>query len=245
MTASTGVAGTPRPAEGRAGGGIAGRAAEPSARRLRRPSWRDPRLLIGLVLVLGSVAVGGRLFAAADRTVPVYAARVTLPAGASLDAGQLVVVRLRLTGTSARYLDATRPVPSGMVLQRTVGRGELMPVAALAPAGSLAARPVTVPLEDGVPAGIAPGGRVDVWATATGTRTTGAAAGSGGDDGTPRQIAAAVEVYHVTTGDERGLSAGRAAAVQVLVPTDRLPAVLAALARGDAISLLPVPGSAQ
>lgn len=231
MTASTGVAATPRPADGRPPAAV--------ARRLRRPSWRDPRLLIGLVLVFGSVALAGRLFAEADRTVPVYAARVTLPAGSTLAAEQLVVARLRLTGASARYLDATGPVPAGLVVQRTVGRGELLPVAALARAAALTARPVTVPLADGVPAGIVPGGRVDLWATTTGDPRS---EGEGEGDDAPQQLAAGVEVYHVSTGEQGGLATGRAAAVQVLVPQDRLPAVLAALARDDAIALLPVPG---
>ena len=31
-----------------------------SAPRLRRPGWRDPRLIVGLVLLFGSVAAGGR-----------------------------------------------------------------------------------------------------------------------------------------------------------------------------------------
>ena len=41
----------------------------PRATRSRRPGWRNPRLLIGLALVAGSVLVGARLVAAADDTV--------------------------------------------------------------------------------------------------------------------------------------------------------------------------------
>ena len=84
-----------------------------SAARLRRPSWRDGRLLIGLVIVLASVALGARVVALADDTVPVYAARAELPPGTALTPDELVVVRARITGTEGRYLDAAAPVPGG------------------------------------------------------------------------------------------------------------------------------------
>src|SRR4051812_3857138 len=95
------------------------------AARLRRPSWRDPRLLIGLALLLSSVAIGARVVALADHTVPVLAARDTLPTGTPLTDDVLKVVRVRLTGSDARYLDATQAIPRGQVLIRTVGAGEI------------------------------------------------------------------------------------------------------------------------
>ena len=207
------------------------------ARRLRQPSWRDPRLLIGVLLVFASVAAGARVLSTADRTAPVYVARTTLPAGRALDRSDLSVARLRLTGSSARYLDAGRPVPSGLVLQRTVGAGELVPVAALAEAAALASRPVGIPLDGGVPAGIVPGGLVDIWSAESDSRAAGSTATA-----TPRRIATAVEVYHVGAAGQAGLAAGRAATVQVLVPEAQVPVVLAALADGASVSLLPLPG---
>jgi hypothetical protein len=93
-----------------------------------------------------------------------------------------------------------------------------------------------------------------VWAASTrsaGQSSSQGGAGQGGqsgsgasDYGTPRAIASGVEVYHVTTADGGGLAAARTASVQVLVPQSELAVVLAALARGDQLSLLPVPGSA-
>lgn len=208
------------------------------ARRLRQPSWRDPRLLIGVLLVFVSVAVGARVLSNADRTAAVYVARTTLPTGSALKPSDLSVARLRLTGSSARYLDAAVPVPSGLVLQRTVGAGELVPVAALADAAALAARPVGIPLVDGIPAGIVPGGLVDIWAAEKSSRATTSTT-------TPVRIGTAVEVYHVSPAGQGGLAASRTATVQVLVPEAQLPVVLAALADGSSVSLLPLPGGAQ
>ncbi|MBN9374777.1 MAG: hypothetical protein J0I40_05175, partial [Cellulomonas sp.] len=49
----------------------------PVAQRLRRPGWRDPRLLTGLALVAASVALGSWALRAAERTVPVFVVRET------------------------------------------------------------------------------------------------------------------------------------------------------------------------
>jgi hypothetical protein len=207
-----------------------------TAPRLRRPTWRDPRLLIGLILVFTSVALGARVVAQADRTEPVYAARDTLPTGTALSPDVLEVVRLRLTGSSAGYLDARRPVPTGQVLTRTVGAGELVPLAALAPADRLVDRPVSIPIDGAVPTGLAPGGLVDVWASAKRRD----AVGGGYDE--PERIAGMVEVYDVNRPDA-GLSGERTASVEVLLPSESLPPVLDALANGARVVLLPVPGS--
>ncbi|WP_418605469.1 hypothetical protein [Georgenia sp. SUBG003] len=50
----------------------------PQARRMRRPTWRDPRLGVGVVLVAASVALGTWAVRDAAATVEVYAARDAL-----------------------------------------------------------------------------------------------------------------------------------------------------------------------
>ncbi len=53
--------------------------AAPVARRVRPPRWLDLRLVLGVLLVLGSVLLGARVVGAADATVPVWAAAGDLP----------------------------------------------------------------------------------------------------------------------------------------------------------------------
>lgn len=205
------------------------------ARRLQRPSWRDHRLLIGIVLVLASVALGARTIAAADQTEPYYAARSTLATGTALTADHLQVVRVRMSGAEAAYLGAGEALPGGQVVTRTIGAGELVPRAATAPAAQVAVRPVSIPVEQGVPTGLAGGGRVDVWSSAPRPE--------GGTGFLPaRRIAAQAEVFHVDPAGS-GLSAGRGGSVQILLSELELPAVLNALANDARIALLPVPGS--
>jgi hypothetical protein len=209
-----------------------------SAPRLRRPSWRDPRLLIGLVLLLTSVALGARVVAQADHTEPVYAARATLPSGTALTADVLEVVRLRLTGTSAGYLDARRPIPRGRVLIRTVRAGEIVPLASIATADELLSRPVAIPVDGSPPAELAAGGLVDVWASVKRRDAV------GGGYEQPERIARTVEVFDVDRPDS-GLSANSNGSVEVLLSSESLPLVLDALANDARVVILPVPGSAR
>jgi hypothetical protein len=208
------------------------------AARLRRPSWRDTRLLVGVVLVLVSVALGARVVALADETQPVYAARVTLPPGTALTADALVVARAKITGTSGRYLPADRPLPAGQVLLREVGPGELVPMSSLGAAAALTRRPLTVPLEGPVPAGLVTGALADVWASERSRDT-----GSGTKYAEPRRIAENVEVFHVSA-DGGSLSAPGGTSVEVLLEESELSAVLDALANEARTTVVPVPGSA-
>jgi hypothetical protein len=210
------------------------------AARLRRPSWRDTRLLVGLVLVLASVAIGARVVALADDTVPVYAARAALPAGTALSAENLVVARARITGTDGRYLEARDPLPPGRVLLRQVGPGELVPRSAIGSAAALTTRPVTVPIDGAPPAGLVTGALVDVWAS---ERAPGSGAVAGVEYVTPKRIARGVEVFHVAAAGS-SLAATSESSVEVLLDEDELPLVLDALANDARTAVVPVPGSA-
>lgn len=209
----------------------------PEATRLRRPSWRDKRLVVGLLLVLAAVGLGARVVSQADRTVPVFAARRTLPVGAALSTDALAVVRVRLdAGTRQRYLSAERPLPQGQVLARAVGAGELVPAGALVAAQGLDRRPLGIPVDGVLPEGLAPGGLVDIWASAR-DRKAGSAVYA-----EPERLVAAAPVYQVTA-PTSGLAVSRATTVHVLLGDADLARVLAALANGARTVVVPVPGS--
>ena len=76
--------------------------------RSRRAGWRNPRLLLGVVLVAGSVLLGARLLAAADDTVGVWALSRDLPAGATVGKGDLERRQIRFpdVDTANGYLAA-------------------------------------------------------------------------------------------------------------------------------------------
>ena len=136
----------------------------PAPRRVRPPRWLDLRLVLGVLLVLGSVLVGARVVSAADATVPVWSAAGDLAAGTVLDATDLVRVEVRLDAVADAYVSAaTRP--AGRTLSRAVRAGELLPVAALEEPTGLVQ--LALPVQAGfVPPGLDRGQVVDVFAVA-------------------------------------------------------------------------------
>lgn len=207
----------------------------PPAPRLRPPSWRDPRLLVGLLLVLASLAAGSRVVAAADDTVPVFASAGELVPGDRLDADRLAVVQVRLDAGLEEYLSATEPLPAGAVALRSVGAGELLPRAAVGAAEQLDRRPVGVPVTGPVPSALVKGALVDVWVSEPDPERAGTYT-------EPVRLAVAAEVAEVTAGGG-SLGAGGSTTVQVLLADDELRPALRALAADAEVALVLVPGT--
>ena len=151
------------------GAGSVGAAAEPAAElgsprasRLRRPRWLDPRLITGVLLVLGSVVVGTRVIAAADHTVPVLVAATDMAPGQALSPDLVETRNVVLDGNLDRYV--TGSIGGGYVLVRAVSEGELLPRSAVAAATGDEIRHVTIALPAAeVPVGLTGGAVVDVW----------------------------------------------------------------------------------
>ena len=105
---------------------------DPQPRRVRPPRWLDLRLVLGVLLVLGSVLLGARVVTAADATVPVWAAAADLAPGTVLSDADLVAVSVRLDDVAQSYL-ATSTRPGGRVLARAVRAGSCCPAARSTP----------------------------------------------------------------------------------------------------------------
>ncbi|MGH8777369.1 MAG: SAF domain-containing protein [Jiangellaceae bacterium] len=142
-------------------------APSPKAARLARPRWLDPRLVTGVLLVLGSVVVGTRVITAADDTVPVLVAATDLAPGQPLTEAMVQTRNVILEGNIDLYY--TGSVGDGYIVVRPVGEGELLPRAAVASAADGdAVRYVTVAVPSAeVPIGIGAGTVVDVWRAAS------------------------------------------------------------------------------
>lgn len=140
----------------------------PPARRTTAPTWRDPRLVIGIVVVAVSVLAGAYLFAGADQTVGVWAVSAGMRSGTSIGPADLVRREVRFTDPkdADRYVSADSELPPGTTLSRDVGAGELLPRAALGTGSptSLVEVPISTAAEL-VPATVRVGSVVDVWVT--------------------------------------------------------------------------------
>lgn len=205
------------------------------AQRLRKPSWRDPRLAIGLVLVLLSVVLGSVVVTAADETQPAFAAARALAPGDAIGPDDVRVVQVKVDDLTRTYLSAGEPLPEGAVVTRSVGEGELVPRGAVGDVDAVAVRPVGVPFDGPLPRGLGKGAVVDVWVAAPNPERA----------GTFLRPEPLVEGAVVSEVSESGgaLGAGGATTVQVLVTADQLPEVLGAIANGAAVSLVLLPGA--
>ncbi|HZI98101.1 MAG TPA: SAF domain-containing protein [Actinomycetales bacterium] len=208
--------------------------AAPVAPRLRPPSWRDPRLVVGVLVVLLGVVLGSLVVSAADDTVPVYAAARTLTPGDAVDADAVRVVDVRLAAAD-RYLSAAQPLPDGLVALRSVGEGELLARSGLGDASVLEVKPVGIGVDGVLPAGLDKGSRVDVWVSLPDPERAGAFT-------EPERLVEAAEVSEVS---ESGgaLGSGGTSTVQVLMEDEPLRGTLAALANGAEVALVLVPGA--
>lgn len=195
------------------------------ARRRRIPF--DPRVLIGILLVVGSIAGVVVVVAANDRTVPVYAASEALVPGTPLTVDAVRVARVRLGSAQGRYLAAPLP-KQGVVVTRSVAEGELVPLSALGAAASVTDASVVVPLSTKPAASVGPGAVIDLWAAAK-------AAGTGEKAPPPHVLVSGATVVRLLT--PTGLLAtDRSATLEVEVPREDVAAVLQAVADGESVS---------
>lgn len=202
------------------------------APRLRKPSWKDPRLLIGLLLVLGSTAGVIALLDSQNATTQVYSAREDIAVGSKLTEEDLVAVPVRLGDSSGAYLPAAGGLPEGAVATRLVTQGELVPAAAIGTADALDRKPVGLTVEDPLPSGTVAGDRVDVWVSLrTDTNSY----------EEPRLLLEAAEVSELTVG-ESALGASSSTLVQVLVGDAAMPELLGALSNDARIAVVLNPG---
>ncbi|HSS68318.1 MAG TPA: SAF domain-containing protein [Nocardioidaceae bacterium] len=120
---------------------------------------------IGVLLVAAAALVGGRILAAADDVVEVWAAAGDLPAGGSISAGDLVSTSVHFD--DADSMEAYVPIDAdlvGRLLAQPVGAGQLISFSAIATgAPPIAELPVGVAAAD-LPSDLSAGDRIDVWA---------------------------------------------------------------------------------
>lgn len=207
----------------------------PPASRLERPRWLDPRLVAGLLLVLGSVVVGARVVAAADDTTPVLVATSDLAPGQPLTGSMVETRDVVLDGNLELYY--TGAVGAGYVVVRPVDEGELLARSAVAPStdtGAIRYVTVAVPATE-VPSGLAPGDVVDVWRTPA----------EQDEVRTAEQLIAAVTVVTDDTGGGGLAGPGNQARVTLAVTgdadADEPMAELVAAARDGLLYLVRVP----
>ncbi len=209
----------------------------PTATRLRRPGWRDPRLLVGVLLVLLATALGARAVASARDTVPVWAAATTIKVGDHVSAGSLRRVDVQLGELTGQYLPADRAVPDDTYAVRSVPQGQLVPVASVGPRSDVQVQQVAVSVDAVSVTGLTAGSVVDLWVSPRDTTTT-------QERYQPaRRLLQGVTVSGVPQDSSTFGASSAAAAVLLLVPSDAVGEVIAASDALARFTVVPAPGS--
>lgn len=200
--------------------------------RLKKPSWKDPRLLIGILLVLASVAGVISLLGAADQTTEAYAARKAIAVGERLTEDKLQRVKIRLGDLEQRYLMPASGLPEGLVAVQRIGQDQLVPRDSLGEVDRLDRKPVAVTVDEALPGQAVAGSRVDVWVALPDGRN---------GFSQPALLLPGAEVAEITPGSTT-LGAARATVVMVLVADSQMPQLLGAQANKAKISVVWNPG---
>ena len=194
----------------------------------------DVRLIVGIGLVTASVAGVYGLVLATDKTTAVYVASQPIPAGHTLEMGDLHVVHVRLAAATSLYVDADG-VPSGAVTLRALSAGEFIPRSAVGSARVVTTTTLVITVVSAPPQDVTIGTSVDVWAAPQQGQS---------EFGAPTIIVARAEIARILENSGIG-SAARGVNVEVVIPRSKVAVVLQAQANGDAISLVPTVGASS
>ena len=217
--------------------GGAAAVARPVATRMQRPSWRDSRVLVGLLLVLSATALGAKVIASADDRVPMFVASAGLKPGDRISPETVRRVDVLLGDGLAGYLSAASALPPDLLALREVRAGELVPTSAVGSQQDVAVQPVSVRVDATSAGALVAGSVVDVWVSRRDGATT-----------QEKYLEAAVLLRAVTVSrvppPQGGFGATAAtASVQLLVATGDVQKLITAQDDQARITLVPVPGS--
>lgn len=209
----------------------------PTAKRLQRPSWRDTRLVVGVLFMLVATVGGGMAMRHYDTSVEVLQAAHTLVPGQRITSDDVRTVKVRVDGAAKTYFSGTGSKPEGQVL-REVRPGELLPRSAVGDGSQVLVSTVALPVDAAQSATLVRGSIVDVWVSAK----TRSATGQESYEAPQRIILRALVAQVPQQSGGLSVSSGEGA-VHVLVPEAKVAAVLAAVNQGAKVNLVPAAGS--
>ncbi|WP_284979750.1 SAF domain-containing protein [Arthrobacter sp. fls2-241-R2A-200] len=198
------------------------------ASRLKRPSWKDPRLLMGILLVLLALAGVIALVGAADQTAQVYIAREDISVGQVITEADLSVAKVRLNDVASSYVSVEDGLASGKVALQRIAKNQLLPRASLGQPDALDRKPVAITIEETLPSQAVPGARVDVWVAMPGVK-------SAFDE--PELLLPGAEIAQVTSASA-SLGGSKSTVVLVLVTDEQMPKLLGAQANKAKVSVV-------
>lgn len=208
--------------------------AQGTAPRLTKPSWKDPRLLIGILMVLAAVAGVVALVGNAGKTVPALVAKEALVVGQKVDADSFKTVQVQLGEVDDKYLAPDHALEGNAVVIRMVPKDELVPRSSIGHTDALNRKPASVTVDEPLPKEVVVGSRVDVWVSLPNERN---------GFKTPELMLPGAEVAAMNVAAS-SLGSGRNTQLMVLVTDAQMPKFLGAVANKAKVSVVWNPGAA-
>lgn len=206
----------------------------PTARVSRVKLLADARFLIGIALVIASVAAVWFVVSAGRTSTPVLQANRTIVVGEPVRAGDFRVVEASLGAAHELYLGPAT-LEGEQIAARTITSGELVPLTAVAGAESARQTVVVVPLEANLAKAVTTGSTIDLWRAQPQPDSR--------DLAPPTLLASGVTVN--SREDQQGVVGKAATKLELTIPREDVPAVLGALTDGSALSAVPASGASE
>lgn len=200
--------------------------------RARRAFWSDIRFLIGVVLVIVSIAGVWLIVSSARQTTPILQADRTIAQGEALVSDDFLVVEVSLGAVGEDYL-APQDLQPGMIAARTLSGGELLPVTATGDASSARTTSIVIESSVGIPESVTVGTPVELWFAPPLEDSEGFDA--------PRILVADVVVASIPKAD--GVLAQQSTALELVIDRADVADVLAAITSDAALSVVPLRSS--
>lgn len=207
----------------------------PIAARIRRPGFKDPKLVIGILLVVLSVVAMVFVVQATDSRQGYWAASADAAPGEPITAENFTVVQAHLSEADGHYWSADEPLPETFAVTSTIRQGEFLPRATVSEHDPEDRQQFAIRTAEDVPDAVQPGSRVDLWVSQPDDQRQGYT--------NAELTAESAEVVAVE--DQRsGLGASSTLTVYVLLTPEQLPAIIDAQAASAKISIVPAsPGN--
>lgn len=202
-------------------------ASSPRVRRMARAKKKDPRLLIGIALMIASMLAGALAFSAASATTAVVAVTRDIAAGEVISTADLKVVEVNVGDAHGVYVSRAVDVPQGALAESSLSAGQLLPKGAVGQPNDSALRPVSIAIDQQLSTTLAQGDVVEVWRTKADN---------------PKDTAAIVDRAVVRTLEQGGGLGMQETRVEVLVPASAVPKILEAMGSEDLLYVIEVPG---
>lgn len=199
--------------------------------RFQRPGFKDPRLLIGLLLIAVSIVAVIGILRLGNKTAPYYKANRDISVGEKISAGDYSLIDVRLADAENLYVSEQQGIPEGAVATSRIASGQLLPSASISTQNTDGRRLATVTVDSAYASTLTAGTQVDVWVSAKQD-------GAGNSFADPTVVMEGAEISKIS--NEETLMGGTGkSAVQLLVSEDALGTILRAINNEEKINLVP------